>query len=122
MRSQFIHSQEKLLIWSEHGEHVSSDDQVERAEDALVFADEHVIKLFRVDDNWHFEDVTEQVAEAWLKKHGGHPDEMNVADYGSWLADSGALQDYIDDYDYGARSDYDEHNTLNHAQQGLSRR
>lgn len=122
MRSQFINSQEKLLIWSEHGEHISTDEQIERAADVLGFADESAVKIFRVDNEWLFEDVTEQVVEAWLEKYGENPAEMNVKGCGPWLEDSTSLSDYIDDYDYNARSDYDEHNTLNHAQQGLSRR
>lgn len=118
MLDQFINSQETLLVWTEHGEHISNAENVAKTEAVLGYADEAVERFFRIDSEWNFEDVTEQVAQAWLDKHGEHPDEMNVSGHGAWLENSQALEDYIDGWE-DERSDYDEHNTMNHAQQGV---
>lgn len=121
MRKTFIHKSEQLLIWTEYGEHVSVHGEIEKISDAMGHIDESVIKIFRVDDEWNFEDVTEDIAMDWIDQNADDPDTMSVKGAGLWLEKSQALADYIDDC-AGSRSVRAEHSTLNHAQQGISRR
>ena len=112
MRTRFINSQEILLAFSNTGEHVS--DTAATAADALGLAHDHVEKFFRIDVTakpWKFEDVTEEIAAAWLEKNSFDPTVSSVAGFGPWLEESQSLEDWIENYG-SERSDYDEHNTM----------
>ncbi len=118
MRANFVEKSEKFLVWYEHGEHVSDVAEIRTASDAISYSDMRVLKFFRVDAAWNFEDVTEDVARAWLQENSDNPDNMTLP--GRWFEESDVWSDFLQSQ--GERSDYDEHNTLNHAQQGISRR
>lgn len=96
MKNRFISTNEKLLIWQDKEDHVSYDDVIETVEDVLAYIDESAVRIFRVSNDFQFEEVTEDVASAFIKKFQPETDD-NFKIHGEWLSESQALEDYIDD-------------------------
>lgn len=120
MRKDFLQKGETLLIWNDGEDHssISYDSDLHDIKNVFAFVENGAMKVFRVDGDFKFEDVTEDVASAWLEEHGENPEDMNLDGYGDWLEQSAALYDFKDEYE-SQSSLYDQHSTLNHSQQGI---
>ena len=99
MRQEFLTNNETLLFWSSYEEHVSTKENMSSVDECSGYLVEDIVKIFRIDEAWNFEDVTEQCALAWLERNADRPSLMKTDGLGAWLEDSQALEDYIDGYD-----------------------
>lgn len=128
MRKQFINSRELLLTvdtfkgGSYLGESALLGTVYETAKEALdKHNDDGITRFIRFDlDALHGEDVTEQMAEAWLDDFEHSPDDEHLLP--EYVRNSEAWEQWCEVYHttnglFTQRS----HGTINHRQQGIGR-
>ena len=101
MRKQFCnHGEFLLFINASHGGYVHESDmqQTHTAREAACEADENVKQIIRFDRfNLNTEDVTEEVAKAWLDAEQMNPSESHK--FPLYVRNSEALDTYTKEWD-----------------------